>query len=363
MRILQISSARHFGGGERHLVDLISTLANRGHEIFVAAVADSPILAELPPVVAENLFELSPSNALNYPKALALRRFAREHDIEIVHAHMARDYPLAALAVGNKSDARLVITRHVLFPMNKLHRLTRGRVARVIAVSQSVATNVRAHGVFRDDQIAVVPNGIDLRKFNPRREDGTSSRLRVGILGELTLNKGQIEFVRAAEIVAKEIENAEFIVAGRDNSSDGEYGRRLKDMIAASEFHDRIQLVETRIDVPQFLPTLDLLASASHSEAFGLSIVEAMAVGVPVVATATAGAREILTDNDAGVLVPIGDIHEMAAALSRLLQSREERQRLASNARDMVRERYSLDRMVAETEAVYRDAVARASRP
>jgi L-malate glycosyltransferase len=357
MRILQISSARHFGGGERHLVDLISELAKRGHDVFVAAVAGSPILAQLPATISTNLFELSSSNALNYAKTFGLRRFARERDVDIVHAHMARDYPLAALAVGDKSGARLVITRHVLFPMNQLHRLTRGRVSRVIAVSQSVAASVRKQGVFRDDQIAIVPNGIDLTKFNRRADDGTSSRLRVGILGELTPNKGQIEFVRAAEIVAKEMDNVEFIVAGRDNSRDGAYGRRLQGVIEASAFRDRIQLVTSQIDVAQFLPTLDLLVSASRSEAFGLSIVEAMAVGVPIIATATAGAREIITDNETGRLVPVGDFHEMAAAIERLLRNGEERQRLASNARNLAVRRYSLERMVSETEAVYRDAL------
>jgi glycosyltransferase involved in cell wall biosynthesis len=357
MRILQISSARNFGGGERHVVDLISELANRGHEVFVAAVTGSPLLPELPAGISQNFFELSSANALNFTKAVALRRFVRERDIEIVHAHTGRDYPLAALAIKGKSTSRLIITRHVLFPMNKLHRLTRGRIARVIAVSQSVAANLRAQGIFRNDQITVVPNGIDLSRFTPRVEGHPSSRLRVGIFGELTHNKGQIEFVRAAEIVARGLEHVEFIVAGRDNSSGGDYGRQLKDVIGASEFRSRIQLVESKIDVPRTLATLDLLVSASRSEAFGLAIVEAMAAGVPVVATATDGAREIITDNESGSLVPIGDFHEMAVAIERLLRNGEERRRLSSNARNQAIRRYSLERMVSETEAVYRDAL------
>jgi len=358
MRILQISSARHFGGGERHFVDLTNGLIERGHELFVAAVATSPILSELPAKVSRDSFELSSSNALNYTKAFALRRFVREHDIEIVHAHMARDYPLAALAVGGAARARLVITRHVLFPMNKLHRITRGRVARVIAVSQSVAASARAQGIFRDDQIAVVPNGIDVTRFSQRAEDASSTRLRVGILGELTVNKGQIEFVRAAEIVARELDNVTFVVAGRDHSSEGEYGRQLKGIIQLSEFRDRIELVEGEIDVAQFLTTLDLLVSASRSEAFGLSIVEAMAVGVPVVATTTDGACEIIKDKETGHLVPVGDVGEIAGTITSLLRNREERQLISANARQMVVQRFSLERMISETEAVYRAAAA-----
>ena len=358
MRILQISSARHFGGGERHFVDLTNGLAESGHELFVAATPESPILAELRQKVSQNFFELSPSNALNLAKAISLRRFAREHAIEIVHAHVARDYPLAALAVGWNGGARLVITRHVLFPMSKLHRITQRRVAKVIAVSQAVASVLRAQGIFRDDQINVVPNGIDLAKFRPRVVKHSSGRLRVGILGELTQNKGQIEFVRAAEIVAAEIDNVDFIVAGRDNSSDGEYGRQLKNLIKASSFRDRMQLIESRIDVPEFLSGIDVVVSASKSEAFGLAIVEAMAAGVPVVATATAGACEIIRDNQTGYLVPISDVTKMASAISHVLKNSAERQHISEGALEMVTGRFSLERMVSDTEVVYCEAVS-----
>ena len=356
MRILQISSARHFGGGERHFVDLTNGLAQRDHGMFVAAIPDSPILGELPRKVRQSLFELSPLNPVNLTKAISLRRFVRERGIDIVHAHMARDYPLAALAVGWGGGPRLIITRHVLFPMSKLHRITRRRVARVIAVSQAVALVVRDQGIFREDQVNVVPNGIDLAKFRRRGIEDLAGRLRVGILGELTPNKGQMEFARAAEIVAAEIDNVEFIIAGRDNS-DGEYGRQLKELIAASNFQDRIRLTESRIDVAQFLSGLDVVVSASRSEAFGLAIVEAMAGGVPVVATATPGACEIIRDNETGRLVPINDVKAMAGTISLVLKNPEKRQQIAESARRMVTERFSLDRMVSDTEAVYRDVL------
>jgi glycosyltransferase involved in cell wall biosynthesis len=357
MRILQISSARHFGGGERHFVDLTNGLAERGHEIFIAALRDSPLLAEGRPTVTQNFFELSPTNALNLAKAFALRRFVRERGVEIVHAHMARDYPLAALAVGRDSGARLVITRHVLFPMSNAHRITRRRVARVIAVSQAVASVIREQRVFRNDQINVVHNGIDLTKFRPRVAKHLAGRLRVGILGELTPNKGQIEFLRAAEIVAAEIDHVDFIIAGSDHSRDGDYGRQLKTLIEASKFRDRIQLIESRIDVADFLAELDVVVSASRSEAFGLAIVEAMAAGVPVVATATAGSCEIINDNETGHLVPIDDINKMAAAISRLVKNPAARQQISESARQIAIQSFSLERMVSDTEAVYQDAL------
>ncbi|HEY8205431.1 MAG TPA: glycosyltransferase family 4 protein [Pyrinomonadaceae bacterium] len=357
MRILQICSARHFGGGERHLVDLTNGLIRREHEVFVAIVPDSPLLPELGQIPEKNILPLPFRKPLGLATAWKLRRFAREQQIEIIHAHMARDYPLAALAVGRAGTAQLVITRHVLFPMSGLHRLTRRRVSRLIAVSESVAASLRSQGIFDDGQITVVRNGIDLSRFRATPRKDPSGRLRVGILGELAPNKGQNDFVRAAEIVAAKNHNVEFIIAGSDQSPDGDYGRRLKQLIQASGLSERMQLIESKIDVAEFLSSLDLLVSASRSEAFGLAIVEAMACGVPVAATTTDGAREIIEDDCTGRLVKVNDVEELSAAISHLLRDGDERRRFSLNAQAMVRERFSLDRMITETEAVYRDVL------
>ena len=143
MRILQICSAREIGGGERHLADLANNLASRGHEIFAAIAPGSPVRAELSSLAADNIIELPMRNALSVSSGLRLSRFVRERRIEIIHAHVARDYPLAALAAG-RSGARLVLTRHVLFPLSRIHRLTLRRTSRVIAVSGAVADGLRA---------------------------------------------------------------------------------------------------------------------------------------------------------------------------------------------------------------------------
>src|SRR3954469_5166868 len=161
MRILQICSAREIGGGERHLADLTNTLAQRSHEVYAALSPASPVRPMLSALPAERMFELPMGNALNLATALKLSRLVRAHDLDIVHAHVARDYPLAALATG-RSNARLVLTRHVLFPLNRIHKLTLRRTSRVIAVSQAVAESLY---VFDRQKIVTIHNGIDFAKF------------------------------------------------------------------------------------------------------------------------------------------------------------------------------------------------------
>ena len=111
-------------------------------------------------------------------------------------------------------------------------------------------------------------------------------------------------------------------------------------------------------DIASTLVTFDLFVSSARSEPFGLSIVEAMAAGVPVIATASEGAREIIDASQTGLLVPIGDVEAMAKAVTSLLDDISERERLSQNAETAVRERFSLDQMVTKTEKIYAEVVA-----
>ena len=357
MRILHLSSARHFGGGERHFVDLTNGLARSGHEVFAATTPESPLLPELQELPAGNILKLPFRKPFDIASAWKLRRFARDRDVEIIHAHMARDYPLASLAAGGVTP-RLVLTRHVLFPMGKLHKLTRRRVARVIAVSEAVAASLREQNIFDDAQIAVIRHGIDLERFQSVVGRNETKMLRVGMLGELSRVKGQKEFVRAAATIAGQRTDVEFLIAGRDNSAEGEYGRELMHSIESAALTERVRVIESSIDVAEFLSQLDVFVSASSSEAFGLAIAEAMAAGVPVVATASDGAREIITDAQTGRLVPVGDVDELARRIGELLSDSAERKRLADSAHSKAAEDFSLARMIAETEAVYSEVLS-----
>jgi glycosyltransferase involved in cell wall biosynthesis len=353
MRILQICSAREIGGGEIHLAGLANALARRGHEVFAALSPASPVRAMLSSLRPENIIELPMRNSLNLATAMKLSRLVRTKDIEIVHAHVARDYPLAALATG-RSNARLVLTRHVLFPLNRIHKLTLRRTAAVIAVSQAVAQSLCSQSVFEAKQIVTIHNGIDLAKFAGIEVRQTSSqKSRVGTAGHISPIKGQEDFVRAAATVMQNRPHVEFVIAGEDKSHSRENRIALEKLIRELDLDRSVKLIGWVDNMPEFLATLDLFVSSARSEPFGLAIVEAMAAGVPVVATASEGARETIDDRRSGRLVPVGDTAAMAKAIDELLADETERRRLAQNAKAVTHERFSLERMVERTEEVY----------
>ena len=357
MRILQLSSARHFGGGERHFVDLSNALTDRRHDVFVALPGDSPLKKELSRIPRDHFLTISISNSLDIADSFRVRRFVREQRFDIVHAHVARDYPFAALAVGGTA-ARLVLTRHVLFPLSKIHRLTQRRVARVIAVSAAVARVLNDQHIFDERKIVVVRHGIDLNRFARNDHHARDGLRRVGIIGELSAIKGQEDFIRAAVMIAQGRDDVEFIIAGEDKSAGEENRGRIVDLIQQLGLNERVKLVGWLDDVPKFLSSLDVFVSASHSESFGLAIVEAMAAGVPVVATATEGAREVIGAQKNGQLTPTGDSSELARAINDILSSAELRASLSAAGTKRATEAFSLDRMVSETEQVYLDVLA-----
>ena len=371
MRILQVSSARAFGGGERHLADLSRSLAERGHEVYAAIEPDSPLReplrAALPP---NNLYELSLRKLHDAHGAGKLAQFARANRVDIIHAHVARDYASTAWAAADRRaprGPRYVITRHVLFPMSRYNRFMLSNASRVIAVSEAVARSLRAQKIFDPEKIRVVTNGVDLRRFEAARdafereeaERGTTQRpLRVGIVGELSEVKNQEDFVRAASLLADEFAGrVEFLIVGDEPASSGLYGAWLEKFIARHRLTDSVRLVRRCEDVAPLIASLDVLVSASRSEAFGMVMAEAAACGVPVVATATEGAREIVADGATGWIVPIGDVRALASAVALMFRYEELRLKLGARAREVARERFSLERMVTETERVYEDVL------
>ncbi|HEV7375974.1 MAG TPA: glycosyltransferase family 4 protein [Pyrinomonadaceae bacterium] len=364
MRILHISSARSLGGGERHLADLANALTQRGHEVYAALPSRSQLREELSALPAQNIFSLRLRNALDIGSALELARLVREHRIEIVHAHVARDYPLAALATRRNRRSKLIITRHVLFPLSKLHSITLSHVARVICVSNAVKRALSAQKIFNANKISVIPNGIDFRRLDARLQNFdrdefrkqmkmTPESLLIGTVGEIKKQKGHEDFLRAASLIVRERTDAHFVIVGADSTSTGEHRASLERLIAELNLTDRVHLTGWLDDVAPLLAALDAYVSASHTESFGLAIVEAMALGLPIVATATEGAQEIINSDDAGMLVPVSDVEAMASALLRLLEDANARKRIGTLARTTARTRFSLERMVDETEKAY----------
>src|SRR6185369_10846592 len=338
LKILQISSASSFGGGERYVVDLTKTLIARGHDLYLAVRPQSPLPRhlQLPP---EKILTLPLRNAIDVQSAHELDRYVRRRGIEVIHAHMARDYSLAAYAARRNRETKFVATRHVLFQLNRLHRHTLARATKVIAVSAAVARELRAQRILSDNQIVVIPNGVDIDRFNRALANFDRFQylrslglppgcLLVGSIGELRTLKRHDDFIRAAALVIETYPEAHFVLAGL-----GDIRKQLEELVVELGLKDRFHFLGWVDEVEKLLCTLDVFVSASETESFGLVIAEAMAAGTVVVATETEGAKEVIEDQRTGILVPIGDVPRIAAAVTTVLRDYNRRE-MGARARE-----------------------------
>ena len=253
MRILHVSSARNYGGGEKHLIDLSRGLQARGHEIFVALRPTNKWQSRLDFLPAENILHVSLRNSFGVLSAQKIAEFVNENQIEIIHAHAARDYIPASLACRMAKMSKFVLTRHVLFPLKPFHRFALSNLTKAVAVSSAVESNLQK--IFPPQKIALVPNGIEIERW--ASADGAKLRaafrslhnipndaLVVGTIGELIELKGQREFVLAAREVAAKFPGSHFVVVGKDNSYKKEFRRELKRLVKVFGLEDRFLFLD-----------------------------------------------------------------------------------------------------------------------
>ena len=358
MRILQITSAKNVGGGERHFRDLAFGLQERGHEVFVAIRPTSQWQDRLDFIPKERVLFVSIRNSFGMFSAKRIGNFIQRNNIDILHAHVARDYLAASVAARVAKRAKLVLTRHVLFPLKPFHKIALKNVDAAVAVSPAVA--VELANIFPRNKIHTIPNGLDVtlpenfveigREFRTFHKIPLDAPLVLAI-GELKPLKGQIDLVLAAAEVVKKIPNVHFCITGVDNSSGRRFRRELRRLASTLGIADHFTWLDWIEDTRPAFAAADLFVSPSQSESFGLAMLEAMASQKPVIATRTEGAKTLI--DDPKLLVPVNEPVAMATAISGLLASVEDRAQIGARLRIRAEREFSLERFIDGHERLY----------
>lgn len=362
MKILHISSAKTFGGGEKHFVDLCRGLQNQGHEVFAVVRPTSEWKEKLNFLPKENIIPVSIRNSFGIFSAKKIAKFIRENNIEIVHAHVARDYFPASLACRIAKTPKFIITRHVLFPMKPFHRFALNNLSKAIAVSQGVKKELQ--NLFLTEKIVVISNGVTANDLSIEKKTGLRNKFRtefeipfdsvfIGTVGELKELKGQRDFVLAAQIIAEKFPNVHFAIIGKDNSVNQAFRIELKRMVKVFGLEKKFLWLNWVEEMEMLLNSLDIYVSPSHSESFGLATLEAMVNQKAIVATETVGSKELLENNKTGLIVPINHPVRLAEAIKKFFSDEELRISLGKNAGEAAQEKFSLEKMISETEKIY----------
>lgn len=304
---------------------------------------------------------------------LRLRGLIHENDINVVHSHFLHDLWLLSPALWGLRSVRLFATCHMLFSRTTkrdwAHRLMYGRVNRLIALTR-IAREVHLRCLpVSSNRMVVIPNGVDLSTFSPAKYNWDSVRDELGIsagerlvgsIGRLDKGKGQEELIYAAQDVVNEFPNCKFLIVGEETKGEGsEFSNKIRSLINQLGLEKKVILTGFRPDAPRILRALDLFAFPSYKETFGMSLLEAMAMQVPVVATDSGGVPEILDYGKCGVLVPPQAAGPLAAAINKLLRAPELSQKMAALARTRVEEQYDLQLTLDRIENLYYDSSSR----
>lgn len=357
-RILYVDTGRSFGGAERITRTLAAAFAEAGREVGCV----------VHPGAARFRSEVERAGAVAFPipEADRLSRMAplvrgiRDFRPDLVHIH--RTWPLsdryAAVAARRAGATRVVATEHVRWERcGRRDRLAKRFLARfdvsIVAVSEAVRESLLGYWKLPRSLVTVVENGIDAARFCGEEEvpAGTfpsSWTARIGAVGRLEEQKGYDVLIDAMALVRDRVPGAGLLIAGEGSLRDDLETRvQERGLLGAVRFAGALE------SVAPLLRSLDVYVLASRWEGLPLTVLEAMAAGTPVVATAVEGTVEAVRHGREGLIVPVGDPEALADGIVKALDDREGAAVRAGAARRRVEDRYSVSRMVEEYARVY----------
>ncbi len=353
-RLLLVNPSPVRGGAEESLLEFLTRCDPSRVQTTVACLADGPYTDDLE-AAGVRVVRLR-AQRLRYVWMWALTvqrlaRLARAHDVVLSWQVKGHYYGTPAARLARRPVAWW---DHGIRPARGQDRyLIDNRLPASVRADLVVCSS--AASAARHSPSRVILPGIPLEPYRtPDRVAGrallgiTGDTPAIGIVGRLQPWKGQHVFLRAA---ARLQERARFFVIGDVvGGFSASYPAELKRLVAELGIADRVEFLGQRADVASLLPGLDVFCLASFDEPFGLVNVEAMAAGVPVVATRAGGVPEIIDDGTNGILVGVGDDAAMAAAVERLLADPAWAGSIAAAGRAKAFERFDIARYVREIE-------------
>ena len=369
MKILHLISSGGMYGAEAVILDLSRCLDRAGH-ISLLGVFGNPAQQNTALAARARAQELEMHTvecARQVDRAVPgrIRDLVAATGADVVHAHGYKADVYAYWALHG-SATPLVSTCHnwidsslSLRLYGVLDRTVLKRFDGVVAVSDGVREQLLMAGV-HEAKIRLIRNGVDLDAFASiqSRALGSPQALTVGVVARLSHEKGVDTFLRAAALVAKEVPNARFVVAG-----DGPDRAMLDGLVQKLQLGRNVQFLGRQENMAAFYASLDLQVLPSRMEGLPMALLEGMASGLPVVATAVGEVAQVMASGDTGLLVAPDNPAAMAQSIVTLLHAPERLRFMGINARQRVAQEFSGDRMAAEYLSLYDESRLRKLAP
>lgn len=384
-KILYLNSSNELYGADRSLLRLVKALDRERYEPFVVLPNDLPYegylanelkLADVDyQEIQLGVLRRKYSTPLGIFKLLVriisssnyLAKYSRENSINLIHSNTAAVLSGAGLSrmvqVPHIWHMREIIT-NPLWLKHAIAFLLHHFADTIIAVSGPVKDSLLAVDPKLADKVEIVHNGIDPSPYNNidnwiindlRRSWGISDEdIIIGMIGRISPGKGQVYLVKACAQILKSRTDVRLVIVGGSIPGNSDHRDNLTNLIAAYGLQDRIILEDFRTEIGPILSAFDIFVLPSiHPEAFPTAVLEAMAAGKPVIATAHGGATEQIINDVTGILVSPSDESEMTLAVQSLIDNARLRQEIGIAGREFLLNNFTLDRYINKIEKIY----------
>jgi L-malate glycosyltransferase len=360
---LHIDTARTWRGGQNQVLLTVNGLRAIGQRAALVAHPDGELRKRAQEGL--DLVPIAPRSEVDLAAGWRLARVIRRLAPDVLHAHDPHGVALAGMALSLGAASRwkekrkapaLVAARRVDFHLkpNSFSRWKYRQVDTFVTASDAIRTMLIGDGVSAD-RVVTVHEGIDVDRIDATPAVNVHEVLflphgapLVGNVAALVPHKGQRYFIEAAHLVIQKVPDARFVILG-----EGELREHLEHLVREHHLERHVLLPGFRTDVIGCIKGLDLFVMSSVTEGLGTSLLDAMGCRKAIVGTRAGGIPEVVDEGRTGVLVEPRDAHQLADAILRLIQDGTMRKRMADAGYERVRQRFTVERMVAETAAVY----------
>lgn len=370
MKILYSCFSKSWGGMEMFTIDSVLRLKNRGFNVELLCLPNSRIFED---AKRKNIsvFALDASGYFNVFAILKLIKLISKNRYNLIHTQASKDlWTIVPALKFLSSDIPLFLTKQVgsfIVKKDFLHRFLYNRVTKIFAISNVIKKNVIDTCPINPERIELHFNGVDISKFNIENSNGIIIRkefginendIVIGMLARFSKGKGHEDFLKAASELNKKYSNVKFLIVGEPSYGEKVYAESVYKL--ANELNLEKSLIFTgyRSDTNNILASMDIFAFPSHNEAFGIALVEAMAMEKPVVCSASDGILDINLDGETGLFFETKNYLSLTEKLSILIEDKSLREKMGKNARMRVIAQFDIELLTDKIINFYRQYFA-----
>ncbi len=345
MKILISCLSNSWGGMEMFAVQSAQQLMNNNMDVYLFCVENSKIDLNSNFISDEKKLRVRSSSYLNVFNILKLKKFLESKQIEIIHTQFSKDLWTISPALWLiKKHIPLVFTKQLgsfIIKKDLLHRLIYRRIDKAIAISQIIKNNLLETTPLEEEKIIIIHNVIDIEKYNPDNYKRKTIRKQLAIsddvfvftnVARLSPGKGQDIVIKSISMIKEQLKNVLFVFVGEAEESEKFYESYLKLLVKENGLDDLIKFLGFRKDIPEILAMSDAFIFPSYAEAFGISLVEAMASGLPNIVCKADGVLDIIIENETSLTFERNDIETLGQNILLLLNNKELREKLRENS-------------------------------